>query len=124
VLHREPTAVCVVLYVLRAVPRQWIESGGDSQSEDVLRARPRRISPGEARAHSGRRGGRARREASAAVHAHTGAALHNAERGVAMCAVVVSKTSCKDRNHRILLGVIAPHQDFFFFAKIMNFLDF
>jgi hypothetical protein len=44
----------------------------------------------------------------------------------AMCAVVVSKTSCKDRNHRILLGVIAPHQDFFFFffAKIMNFLDF
>jgi hypothetical protein len=31
-----------------------------------------------------------------------------------MCAVVVSKTSCKDRNHRILLGVIAPHKDFFF----------
>ena len=42
----------------------------------------------------------------------------------AMCAVVVSKTSCKDRNHRILRGVITPHQDFFFFAKIMNFLDF
>ena len=33
---------------------------------------------------------------------------------LAMCAVVVSKTSCKDRNHRILRGVIAPHQDFFF----------
>ncbi len=33
----------------------------------------------------------------------------------AMCAVVVSKTSCKDRNHRILPGVIAPHQVFFFF---------
>ena len=31
----------------------------------------------------------------------------------AMCAVVVSKTSCKDRNHRILRGVITPHQDFF-----------
>ena len=31
-----------------------------------------------------------------------------------MCAVVVSKTSCKDRNHRILRGVITPHQDFFF----------
>jgi hypothetical protein len=31
-----------------------------------------------------------------------------------MCAVVVSKTSCKDKNHRILRGVIAPHQDFFF----------
>ena len=42
----------------------------------------------------------------------------------AMCAVVVSKTSCKDRNHPILRGVIAPHQDFFFFAKIMIFLDF
>ena len=43
----------------------------------------------------------------------------------AMCAVVVSKTSCKDRNHRILRGVIAPHQDFFFVcAKIMIFLDF
>jgi hypothetical protein len=42
----------------------------------------------------------------------------------AMCAVVVSKTSCKDRNHRILRGVIAPHQDFFFFAKIMILLDF
>jgi hypothetical protein len=41
----------------------------------------------------------------------------------AMCAVVVSKTSCKDRNHRILRGVIAPHQ-VFFFAKIMIFLDF
>ena len=32
----------------------------------------------------------------------------------ATCVVVVSKTSCKDRNHRILRGVIAPHQDFFF----------
>ena len=42
----------------------------------------------------------------------------------AMCAVVVSQTSCKDRNHPILRGVIAPHQDFFFFAKIMIFLDF
>jgi hypothetical protein len=42
----------------------------------------------------------------------------------AMCAVVVSKTSCNDRNHPILRGVIAPHQDFFFFAKIMIFLDF
>ena len=36
---------------------------------------------------------------------------------VGMCAVVVSKTSCKDRNHRILRGVIAPHQDFFFLQK-------
>jgi hypothetical protein len=35
----------------------------------------------------------------------------------AMCAVVVSKTSCNDRNHRILRGVIAPHQDFFFFLQ-------
>ena len=43
---------------------------------------------------------------------------------MAMCAVVVSKTSCNDRNHPILRGVIAPHQDFFFFAKIMIFLDF
>jgi hypothetical protein len=34
-----------------------------------------------------------------------------------MCAVVVNKTSCKDRNHRILLGVITPHQDFFFFLR-------
>jgi hypothetical protein len=42
---------------------------------------------------------------------------------LAMCAVVVSKTSWKDRNHRILRGVIAP-QRFFFFEKIMNFLDF
>ncbi len=33
----------------------------------------------------------------------------------AMCAVVVSKTSCKDRNHRILR--ITPHQDFFFLQK-------
>ncbi len=42
-----------------------------------------------------------------------------------MCAVVVSKTSFKDRNHPILRGVIAPHQEFFFFfAKIMIFLDF
>jgi hypothetical protein len=32
----------------------------------------------------------------------------------AMCAVVVSKTSCKDRNHPILRGVIAPYQEFFF----------
>jgi hypothetical protein len=40
-----------------------------------------------------------------------------------MCAVVVSKTSCKDRNHPILRGVIVPHY-FFFFAKIMIFLDF
>ena len=38
-------------------------------------------------------------------------------RVTAMCAVVVSKTSCKDRNHRILRGVIAPHQDFFFLQK-------
>ena len=40
-----------------------------------------------------------------------------------MCAVVVSKTSCKDRNHRIL----RHHRttpSFFFFAKIMIFLDF
>ena len=36
---------------------------------------------------------------------------------LAMCAVVVSKTSCKDRNHRILRGVIAPHQDFFCVQK-------
>ncbi len=42
---------------------------------------------------------------------------------VAMRAVVVSKTSCKDRNHPILRGFIAPHR-FFFFAKIMIFLDF
>ena len=43
----------------------------------------------------------------------------------AMCAVVVSQTSCNDRNHPILRGVIAPHQDFFFFfAKIMILLDF
>ena len=34
-----------------------------------------------------------------------------------MCAVVVSKTSCNDRNHPILRGVIAPHQDFFFFKN-------
>ncbi len=42
----------------------------------------------------------------------------------AMCAVVVSQTSCNDRNHPILRGVIVPHQDFFFFAKIMILLDF
>jgi hypothetical protein len=30
---------------------------------------------------------------------------------------VVRKTSCKDRNHRILRGVIAPHQDFFIFLQ-------
>jgi hypothetical protein len=36
---------------------------------------------------------------------------------MAMCAVVVSKTSCNDRNHPILRGVIAPHQDFFFLQK-------
>jgi hypothetical protein len=42
----------------------------------------------------------------------------------AMCAVVVNKTSCKDRNHPILRGVIVPHQEFFFLAKIMIFLDF
>jgi hypothetical protein len=43
----------------------------------------------------------------------------------AMCAVVVSQTSCNDRNHPILRGVIAPHQDFFFFfAKITILLDF
>ena len=41
-----------------------------------------------------------------------------------MCAVVVSKTSCKDRNHRILLGVIAPHQDFFFFCENHEFSRF
>ncbi len=35
----------------------------------------------------------------------------------AMCAVVVSQTSCKDRNHPILRGVIGPHQDFFFFKN-------
>jgi hypothetical protein len=35
----------------------------------------------------------------------------------AMCAVVVSQTSCNDRNHPILRGVIAPHQDFFFLQK-------
>jgi hypothetical protein len=34
-----------------------------------------------------------------------------------MCAVVVSKTSCNDRNHPILRGVIAPHQFFFFFKN-------
>jgi hypothetical protein len=43
---------------------------------------------------------------------------------LAMCAVVVSKTSCKDRNHRILRGVIAPHQDFFFFCKNHDFSRF
>ncbi len=46
------------------------------------------------------------------------------EEKAAMCAVVVSQTSCNDRNHPILRGVIAPHQDFFFFAKIMILLDF
>ncbi len=35
----------------------------------------------------------------------------------AMCAVVVSKTSCNDRNHPILRGVITPHRDFFFLQK-------
>jgi hypothetical protein len=46
--------------------------------------------------------------------------FHNIEdqRPQAMCAVVVSKTFCKDRNHRILRGVIAPHQDFFFLQKL------
>jgi hypothetical protein len=34
-----------------------------------------------------------------------------------MCVVVVNQTSCKDRNHPILRGVIAPHQDFFFLQK-------
>jgi hypothetical protein len=29
-----------------------------------------------------------------------------------MCSVVVSQTSCNDRNHPILRGVIAPHQVF------------
>jgi hypothetical protein len=46
---------------------------------------------------------------------------------LAMSAVVVSKTSCKDRDHPILRGVIAPHQEFFFIfyvTKIMIFLDF
>ncbi len=43
---------------------------------------------------------------------------------VAMCAVVVSKTSCKDRNHRILRGVIAPHQDYFFLQKSWFFSIF
>jgi hypothetical protein len=42
----------------------------------------------------------------------------------AMCAVVVSQTSCKDRNHPILRGVIAPHQDFFFFCKNHDFSRF
>ncbi len=42
----------------------------------------------------------------------------------AMCAVVVSQTSCNDRNHPILRGVIATYQDFFFFAKITILLDF
>jgi hypothetical protein len=41
-----------------------------------------------------------------------------------MCTVVVGQTSCNDRNHPILRGVITPHQEFFFFAKIMIFLDF
>jgi hypothetical protein len=41
----------------------------------------------------------------------------------AMCAVVVSKTSCNDRNHPILRGVIAPHH-FFFFAKNHDFSRF
>ena len=35
----------------------------------------------------------------------------------AMCAVVVGQTSCNDRNHPILRGVIAPHKDFFFFLQ-------
>jgi hypothetical protein len=39
-----------------------------------------------------------------------------------MCAVVVRKTSWKDRNHPILRGVIAQHQEIFFFTKIMIFL--
>jgi hypothetical protein len=38
-------------------------------------------------------------------------------RAQAMCAVVVSKTSCNDRNHPMLRGVIAPHQDFFLFLQ-------
>jgi hypothetical protein len=36
---------------------------------------------------------------------------------VVICAVVVSKTSCKDGNHHILRGVIAPPQEFFFFNE-------
>ncbi len=41
----------------------------------------------------------------------------------AMCTVVVRKTSCKDRNHPILRGVITPHQDFLqksWFFSIFN----
>ncbi len=40
-----------------------------------------------------------------------------------MCVVLVSKTSCKDRNHPVLRRVIAPQQEFFF-EKIMFFLNF
>ncbi len=45
----------------------------------------------------------------------------------AMCTVVVSKTSCKDRNHPILRGVIVPHHFFFvqkswFFSIFNQFL--
>jgi hypothetical protein len=36
----------------------------------------------------------------------------------------VMKQSPEDRNHPILRGVIAPHQEFLFFVKIMIFLDF
>jgi hypothetical protein len=39
-----------------------------------------------------------------------------------MCAVVVSKTSFKDRNHRILRGVI--HTKIFFFCKNHDFSRF
>jgi hypothetical protein len=41
---------------------------------------------------------------------------------LAMCAVVVSKTSCKDRNHPILRG--SSHHTIFFFCKNHDFSRF
>ncbi len=43
--------------------------------------------------------------------------LLNCIQSETMCTVVVSKTSCKHRNHPILRKVVAPHQDFFFFKN-------
>jgi hypothetical protein len=42
----------------------------------------------------------------------------NADLG--MCTVVVSKQSCKHVNHLMLRRVIAPHQEFFFWTKIIT----
>ena len=58
------------------------------------------------------------------VNLRCGCGAPRAKQVGAMCAVVVSKTSCKDRNHRILRGVIAPHQEFFFFCKNHDFSRF